>query len=83
MKTIIVVGGSKGIGNAIVKLLLHSHKVINISRTKPEITHENLEHFSCDVISDEALTYKQSTQLKLWRLDYISLAEDPPHPIIE
>jgi len=53
MKTIIVVGGSKGIGNALVKLLLHSHKVINISRTKPEITHENLEHFSCDVISDE------------------------------
>lgn len=37
----------------------------------------------CDVISDEALTYKQSTQLKLWRLDYISLSEDPPHPIIE
>ena len=53
MKTIIVVGGSKGIGNALVKLLLHSHKVINISRNKPEITHENLEHFSCDVISDE------------------------------
>lgn len=53
MKTIIVVGGSKGIGNALVKLLLHSHKVINLSRTKPEITHENLEHFSCDVISDE------------------------------
>jgi NAD(P)-dependent dehydrogenase (short-subunit alcohol dehydrogenase family) len=53
MKTIIVVGGSKGIGNALVKLLLHSHKVINISRTKPEITHENLEHFSCDIISDD------------------------------
>jgi NAD(P)-dependent dehydrogenase (short-subunit alcohol dehydrogenase family) len=53
MKTIIVVGGSKGIGNALVKLLLHGHKVINISRTKPEITHENLEHFSCNVIADE------------------------------
>ena len=37
----------------------------------------------CDAISDEALTYKQSTQLKLGRLDYGSLAEDPPHPIIE
>ncbi|TJY35841.1 SDR family NAD(P)-dependent oxidoreductase [Pontimicrobium aquaticum] len=53
MKTIIVVGGSKGIGNALVKILLHEHKVINISRTKPEITYENLEHFSCDVIADD------------------------------
>jgi NAD(P)-dependent dehydrogenase (short-subunit alcohol dehydrogenase family) len=53
MKTIIVIGGSKGIGNALVKLLLHGHKVINISRTKPEITHENLEHISCDVISED------------------------------
>jgi len=53
MKTIIIVGGSKGIGNALVKLLLESHKVINISRTKPELTHENLKHFSCDVISED------------------------------
>ena len=53
MKTIIVVGGSKGIGKALVNLLLQSHKVINISRTKPDITHENLEHISCDVISED------------------------------
>jgi 3-oxoacyl-[acyl-carrier protein] reductase len=53
MKTIIVVGGSKGIGNALVKLLVPSHKVINISRTQPDFKHENLKHFSCDVISDE------------------------------
>ena len=53
MKTIIVVGGSKGIGNALVKMLLESHNVINISRTTPEITHENLKHFPCDVISED------------------------------
>lgn len=53
MKTIIVVGGSKGIGNSLVKLLLESHKVINISRTEPEITHENLKHFPCDVIFED------------------------------
>ena len=53
MKTIIVVGGSKGIGNAIVIALLSSHKVINISRTEPEVTHENLTHYQCDVINDE------------------------------
>ncbi|MCB0461865.1 MAG: SDR family oxidoreductase [Flavobacteriaceae bacterium] len=52
MKTIIVVGGSKGIGKALVKLLLKSHKVINISRTEPEFSHDNLKHMSCDVILD-------------------------------
>lgn len=53
MNTIIVVGGSKGIGNAIVTSLLSSHKVVNISRTAPEQTHENLTHYTCDVIYDE------------------------------
>ena len=53
MNTIIVVGGSKGIGNAIVTSLLSSYKVVNISRTEPLQTHENLTHYSCDVINDE------------------------------
>ncbi len=53
MNTIIVVGGSKGIGNAIVTSLLSSYKVVNISRTPPEQTHENLTHYGCDVINDE------------------------------
>lgn len=60
MKIIIVVGGSKGIGNALVKLLLESHRVINISRTKPEITHENLEHFSCDIISEDLPDFEEA-----------------------
>jgi len=53
MKTYIVVGGSRGIGNAIVKTLLENHKVINISRTKPELSHENLNHYECDILKDE------------------------------
>lgn len=53
MNTIIVVGGSKGIGNAIVTSLLSSYKVVNISRTAPEQTHENLTHYGCDVLNDE------------------------------
>jgi NAD(P)-dependent dehydrogenase (short-subunit alcohol dehydrogenase family) len=53
MDTIIVIGGSKGIGNAIVTSLLSSYKVINISRTAPELTHENLTHYECDVINGE------------------------------
>jgi len=47
MKTIIIVGGSKGIGRATIDALLGTHKIINISRTQPDITHENLTHFRC------------------------------------
>jgi NAD(P)-dependent dehydrogenase (short-subunit alcohol dehydrogenase family) len=53
MKTIIVIGGSKGIGNALITKLLDHSKVINISRTSPEKTHSNLKHYSCDVTQDE------------------------------
>lgn len=53
MKTIIVVGGSKGIGSAIVNSLLSSHKVINISRTEPAQVHKNFKHFQCDVLNDD------------------------------
>ena len=49
----IIVGGSKGIGNAIVNNLLVNHEVINISRTIPEYSHDNLTHYNCDVISDD------------------------------
>jgi NAD(P)-dependent dehydrogenase (short-subunit alcohol dehydrogenase family) len=53
MKNILVIGGSKGIGNAIVTSLLDDNKVINISRTPPEHSHQNLTHHSCDVLKDE------------------------------
>jgi 3-oxoacyl-[acyl-carrier protein] reductase len=53
MKTVIVIGGSKGIGNAIVSNLMANNKVINISRTAPEQTHENLTHITCNVVQDE------------------------------
>lgn len=53
MKTIIVVGGSKGIGQALVEKLLTYCNVINISRSIPEISHNNLTHHNCDVIQDE------------------------------
>ena len=53
MKTIIIVGGSKGIGEAIVKKLIPNYLIINLSRSKPHIELQNLKHYNCDVLSDE------------------------------
>ncbi len=59
MKTIVVIGGSKGIGNAIVKTLINTHKIINISRSAPELVHKNLKHYTCDILNDD-LPYIES-----------------------
>ncbi|MBT3741552.1 MAG: SDR family NAD(P)-dependent oxidoreductase [Polaribacter sp.] len=53
MKKILVIGGSKGIGNAIIKSLVDENLVINISRSAPLLSHTNLTHFSCDILSDD------------------------------
>ena len=54
MKTIIVIGGSKGIGKAIILSLLSSYdNIINISRTKPEISSGKVKHYSCDILTDD------------------------------
>lgn len=53
MKNILIIGGSKGIGNAILQQQLQNNIVINISRTAPEITHTNLTHFSADISKDK------------------------------
>ncbi|MCB4808493.1 SDR family oxidoreductase [Tamlana sp. 62-3] len=53
MKTFVIIGGSKGIGFALLNKLLNHSKVINVSRTAPNTSHENLTHISCDVIQDE------------------------------
>ena len=53
MKKIIVIGGSRGIGKAIILALSPTHQVTNISRSSPDYSHANLKHFSCDVISDD------------------------------
>ena len=49
MKKIIIIGGSRGIGKAIVDTLLPKHQVINISRNTPDYSNANLTHHSCDV----------------------------------
>lgn len=53
MKTFIIVGGSRGVGAAIVSELVDTHNIINISRNAPELTHRNLTHHSCDVLLDD------------------------------
>lgn len=53
MKTIIIVGGSKGIGKAIIEKLISNYLIINLSRSKPHIEHQNLKHYNCNVLSDE------------------------------
>lgn len=53
MKTIVIIGGSKGIGKAISQLELTKNRVINISRSKPENLHQNLTHYKCDILTDD------------------------------
>lgn len=53
MKNILIIGGSKGIGNAVLQQQSERNKVFNISRTEPDFTHSNLTHFSLDVLQDE------------------------------
>ena len=52
MKNIVIIGGSKGIGSAILLQQLETNFVYNISRTAPNVSHHNLKHFNVDVISD-------------------------------
>ncbi len=52
MKNIVIIGGSKGIGSAILLQQLESNKVYNISRNAPDITHPNLKHYSLDVLQE-------------------------------
>ncbi|MBU2928673.1 SDR family NAD(P)-dependent oxidoreductase [Winogradskyella psychrotolerans] len=53
MKRLIIIGGSKGIGKAIISSLLSSYdEIVNISRTSPEESHPNLKHFDCDILVD-------------------------------
>ena len=47
------IGGSKGIGKAIITNLVEENHVYNVSRTSPDFSHNNLTHFSLDILTDE------------------------------
>ena len=53
MRNILIIGGSKGIGSAVLLQQLESNRVYNISRSAPELTHPNLTHFGLDVLQNE------------------------------
>jgi 3-oxoacyl-[acyl-carrier protein] reductase len=63
MKTIVVVGGSKGIGLAIVKEFVAYSNVISLSRTKSDFEHSNLTQIEVDVLTDELPTIESIDQL--------------------
>ena len=42
----------------------------------------NIELRYIDVLSEEALSYRDSTLMKPWRIEYISLGADPQQPIL-
>jgi NAD(P)-dependent dehydrogenase (short-subunit alcohol dehydrogenase family) len=53
MKTILVVGGSRGIGKEVVKNLLPENKVVSISREASDLDHENLTQIELDAVKGE------------------------------
>jgi len=52
MNKIVIIGGSKGIGSAILLQQLENNFVYNISRSAPDISHPNLIYFPVDVLRD-------------------------------
>jgi NAD(P)-dependent dehydrogenase (short-subunit alcohol dehydrogenase family) len=53
MRKILIIGGSRGIGNALLTKLVEKNQIINISRISPALIHVNLTHHSCNILSDE------------------------------
>jgi hypothetical protein len=43
---------------------------------------KNIELRYVEVVSEEAMTYRQSKKLKKWPLDHISLSADPQQPVL-
>lgn len=53
MRNIVIIGGSKGIGNAILLQQLENNKVYNISRSTPDSIHPNLIHYPISILEDD------------------------------
>jgi len=53
MKSVLIVGGSSGIGKSLVKILVDTATVYSISRTSSGIVHSNFKEYLYDVLEDE------------------------------
>lgn len=52
MKTVLVIGGSSGIGKALISLEKEKSSIVSIQRTNSEFSHENMKEYHLDVLSD-------------------------------
>ena len=62
-KNILIIGGSKGIGLETVNLLENDHNIYVASRTKDNLEHKNITHFTFDVLKDDIDTLDLPEQL--------------------
>ena len=53
MRNILIIGGTKGIGKAIVDQLIDNNKIICMSRNMTDFTHDNYTHFQIDSTKDD------------------------------
>jgi len=53
MRNILIIGGTKGIGKAIVDQLIDNNKIICMSRNMTDFTHDNYIHFQIDSTKDD------------------------------
>ena len=53
MKNILIVGGSKGIGEQVLNELITENNVINLSRSVPSQSNPNLSNYNIDILRDE------------------------------
>ena len=53
MKKILVIGGSRGIGQQIINELIKDNLIINFSRNNPELNHDNLTHHTIDILTSD------------------------------
>ena len=53
MRSILIIGGTKGIGKAIVDELIDNNKIICMSRNMTDFTHDNYIHFQIDSTKDD------------------------------
>ena len=53
MGKVLIIGGTKGIGKAIVSEIIEEHEVVCLSRNISDFTHNNYKHIKFDVLNDE------------------------------